>query len=109
MPGKNLQFITIALLVLPFFAAAFAFRRTVHKGHLFFHLFLALLVGASTVFIGPQFLSESVVQTIRGSEPYHALQPYTSLIIASAFLISTVFLWLSHPKEHKPKKHHGHH
>ena len=108
MPGKNAQIVTIALFVLPFIVAAIAFRHTVTKSHLLMHLVLGLLVGGSLVFVGPQFLSPGVAGTIHASEPYHVLQPYSSIVIASAFLMSVVFLWISHPKHHDGKKHHGH-
>lgn len=105
LPGKNVQMIALALFVLPFIVAAIAFRKSISAAQLPFHLFLALLVGGCLIFIGPQFLPGSVVSTIRSSDPYQVLQPFSSLVIASAFLMSTVFLWLSHPKDHQGKKH----
>ena len=106
MPGKNIQIITMALLILPFFVSAFAFRHTVTKGFIF-HLVLGLLVGGCLVFIGPQFLSHSTAATIYNSEAFRVLNPYSSLVIATSFLMSTLFLWRSHPKEHSGRKH-GH-
>ncbi len=108
LPGKNVQLVALALFILPFIVAAIAFRHSVSKSKLPLHLFLALLVGGSLVFVGPQFLPVSVVKTIQTSEPYSVLQPYSSIVIAAAFLMSTVFLWLSHPKEHHEGKKRGH-
>ena len=105
LPGKNTEVVSLVLFVLPFLVAAFAFRQSVMKSQLLFHLVLALLVGCSLVFVGPQFMPDSVVETIRESSPYEALQPFSSLVIASAFLMSTVFLWLAHPHAHHDKKH----
>ena len=109
LPGKNVQILTLSLFILPFVVAAIAFRQSVSKSQLVFHLILALLVGGCLVFVGPQFLPASVVSTIRLSDPYTVLQPYSSLIIAAAFLMSTVFLWLTHPhRQHGEHKKHGH-
>ncbi len=108
LPGRNTQVVAIALFVLPFIVAAIAFRKSLSGAQLIFHLILALLVGGSLVFIGPQFLPQGVVGTIHHSDLYRVLQPFTSLVIASAFLMSTVFLWLTHPRHQKGKKHHGH-
>jgi len=104
LPGKNVQILTVALLVLPFIVAALAFRHSVTKGF-FLHLFLGLLVGGCLVFVGPQFLSGTTANSIYASEPYRILNPYSSLVIATAFLMSTVFLWRSHPKAHDGRKH----
>lgn len=104
LPGKNVQTVALALFILPFIVAAIAFRHSVSKAKLPAHLILALLVGGSLVFVGPQFLPLSIVKTIEVSNVYLALQPYSSLMIAAAFLMSTVFLWLSHPKEHQEGK-----
>jgi len=108
IPGKNVQVLTVALFVLPFIVAAIAFRHSVTKGQLPVHLILGLFVGGSLVFIGPQFLSPGIAGTIHASEPYRVLEPFSSLVIASGFLLSTVFLWLSHPKSSEHHKKHGH-
>lgn len=109
LPGKNVQIISMALFVLPFIVAAIAFRHSVTKSHLPMHLILGLLVGGCLVFVGPQFMPDGIVSTIRSSEPYKVLLPYSSLVIASAFLMSTVFLHISHPKHGEGKKHHRGH
>lgn len=104
LPGKSTQGVSLGLFIFPFFVAAFAFRHTVSKSMLFFHIVLAVLVGAAFVFISPQFLPASVVATIRSSGPYHQAEPYTSLIIAAAFLASVAMIWLSHPKTTHDKR-----
>ncbi len=107
LPGQNVQIFALFLFIMPFIVAAIAFRKSVSGSQLPFHIFLALLVGGCLVFIGPQFLPTSVMDTIKESEPYQVLQPYTSLVIALAFLMSTVFLWLTHPHRHHGGKKHG--
>ena len=107
LPGKNVQTISLGLFVIPFIVAAIAFRGTVTKKSMFFHLLLSLSVGLSLVFIVPQFLPQGVVDTIHSSVPYSVLQPYASIVIAGSFLASVAVLWFSHPKQGSHKKH-GH-
>jgi len=107
LPGSNVQTISLGLFVFPFIVAAIAFRGTVSKKMLVFHLLLSLCVGLSLVFIVPQFLPPGVVDTIHDSGPYKSLQPYTSIVIAASFLASVAVLWFSHPKSKSHKKH-GH-
>ena len=104
LPGQNTQAISLGLFIIPFAVAAVAFRGTVSKKMLFFHLLLSLSVGLSLVFIVPQFLPGGVVATIRASEPYSVLQPFTSIVIAGSFLASVAVLWFSHPKHEAHKK-----
>lgn len=105
--GTNTRAVSLVLLVFPFIVAAIAFRRTVGTKMLLPHLLLSLGVGMCLVFIVPQFMPDSVVTTIRTSDAYDVLQPFTSLVIASSFLASVIILWLSHPK-HEHHKKHGH-
>lgn len=107
IPGRDSHVVPIVLLVVPFAAAAFAFRRTVTPKMLPIHLLLALLVGLSAAFMSSQFLPQSVAISIKTSQYYGYVQPYSSVVIAGAFLLSVVLLWLSHPK-HLPAHKHGH-
>ena len=99
MPGRNAHVVPLLLFVLPFTVAAIAFRHTVHSRMLFFHIILGALVGLSAAFISTQFLPVGIVENIQSSQYYSVLQPYSSLVIAIAFLLSVVILWLSHPKQ----------
>ncbi len=108
-PGGNNHLLSMFIFIFPFVVAAVAFRHTVSKSHLPFHLLLGLLVGSCLVFVGPQFLTPDMMSTIRSSQPYQSMEAYSSLIIAASLLLSTVFLWVSHPRHHADKKrHHGH-
>ena len=105
--GTNTRAVSLVLLVVPFLVAAIAFRSTVPKRMLFFHLLLSLGVGMSLVYIVPQFLPPTALATIVQSNAFTSLDPYTSLVIAGSFLASVLLLWLSHPKHDHHKKH-GH-
>ena len=105
--GTNTRAVSLLILIVPFIVAAIAFRNTVTKRMLFFHGVLSLGVGASLVYIIPQFLPPTTLNTIEASDAFAAAQPYTSLIIAGSFLSSVILLWLSHPKHDQHKKH-GH-
>lgn len=103
--GNNTSMVSLAILIIPFIVAAIAFRHTVSKGILILHLVLSLGVGLSLVYIVPQFLPPTILNTIQTSTAFDTLQPYTSIVIATSFLISVILLWLSHPKQEHHKKH----
>lgn len=105
--GTNTKAVSLVLLVAPFLVAAIAFRHTVPKKMLFFHLLLSIGVGMSLVYIVPQFLPPGTLATIVQSDAFTSLNPYTSLVIAGSFLASVLLLWSSHPRRDHHKKH-GH-
>lgn len=105
--GTNTRAVSLVLLVIPFAVAAIAFRHTVSKAMLVFHMLLSAGVGLALVYIVPQFLPPSALKIIQDSNVIVSLQPYTSIVIAACFLASVILLWLSHPK-HESHKKHGH-
>ncbi len=105
--GTNTRAVSLVLLIVPFVVAALAFRKTVPKKMMFFHILLSFGVGMSLVYIVPQFLPPSALSTIVQSKAFVSLEPYTTLVIAGSFLASVILLWLSHPKHDHHKKH-GH-
>ncbi len=107
IPGKSSHIVPIVLLAIPFTAAAIAFRRTVSPRMLPVHILLGLLTGASAAFISVQFLPSSIVDGMQDNPYFGYIKPYSSFVIAAAFLLSVLVLWLSHPKHESAHKH-GH-
>jgi hypothetical protein len=105
--GDDTRAVSLVLLALPFAVAAVAFRNSISRSAIFLQLLLSLGVGLCLIFIVPQFLPQSIVNTIYESSAYTTLKPYTSLVIAGTFLASIIMLWVSRP-HHEHHKKHGH-
>jgi hypothetical protein len=108
--GSSTQMVSFVLLVVPFIVAALAFRHTIAKRMLVFHVLLALVIGVCLVTIVPQFLPESLKSSVLTSAVYAQTQPFTSVAIAASFMASVVAIWINRPKhqEHGGHKKHGH-
>jgi len=104
--AKNSSIVALLIIVIPFLVAAYAFRNTVPKKGIFFHLLIAVGVGGTLLIILPTYITSGVEGAVRYSVIGDAALPYTSIILAATFLASVVMLWFSHPREHHGKKSH---
>lgn len=104
--NKNGTLIPLLLIAVPFIVAAVLFSRTVLNKLLVVHLFLSLLIGLSLIVVLPSYVPSSLASSSMSSILYITLQPYTSLLLASALVISLLVTWQGRTKEHGHKKRH---
>ena len=108
IPGDGPAFATVGLLVVPFLIVAFAFKGTVRKSSMLFHILTAVLTGGTLVYVSQAFVTPGIAGRMQSYPLWSQIEPFNALVIATAFLFSVLILWLATPKEHsgKHKKHH---
>lgn len=104
LPNSSVDYLALAVLIVPSAVATFVFRGTVKTRMLLLHIAVAVLSGLTLSLVASSFFPLGVVSGYEKTEVWRQISDYQTIIVGSGFLLSVACLAFTKPRD-KHKKH----
>lgn len=101
-----LEYLGLAILVLPMLLTALFMRHSLSKGKVIFHVVPLLITGAVFAAFASRLLPASLDSQLVSTTPGHWLKQSSDIVIGAMIALQLIFLWVFNrpPKDGKKKK-----
>jgi hypothetical protein len=103
LPNTGVDYLALAVLVVPTAIAAFVFRKTVKTHMLFLHILVAVLSGLTLSLVASSFLPSSWLEAFERSDVWREILNYQTIVVGSGFLLSVICLAFTKPRDKRHK------
>lgn len=104
LPDNGIDYLALAVLIVPLAVATFVFRGTVKTHMLLLHVVVAILSGLTLSLVASSFFPTGIVSAYEKTDIWKQISDYQTIIVGGGFLLSVACLAFTKPRD-KHKKH----